>query len=1170
MLKSRKPQTLPLRWLLVLPSAVPMLLALAIASAVLQHQQRQATAALIERDRQTALATAKSTLDIRIGLAFQLGHINAESILTGILSLESNTLATAFRSQVQRLPIVGLSYGDRQGRVLGQRKTSSGRLQEFPAIGSWFERVLATGQPVWGNIERRAPTDNALTLTLGYPVGQPQPQGAIGVELGLDDLGTLLHQRLSFVPQARVYVVDRNGRMVATSTRETVFRSDRGSTPRQILATEAGDIYVRASAEVVAVSGATIVPFTVQGRTYHAQVLPWGNTLGLDWRVVAIVPAANVTEVPYRNLQTMVVLLGGVLSALLLSYLLAHQLSQPIRKLNAAARGFAQGDRSLRVEAQGAQELVELAASFNRMADVLSTSLTDLEMAKTALEDRVRERTAALQISEEKFATAFNASPNPSALLKLPEGILTEANAAFFRVTGYPPEEILGRPIAELRGLLSRRDFVVVSRILLGLGEVTNYEIDFHTQSGEQRTGLLSLEMVDFAGDVYVLGSLSDITDRKKMEAALQERDRLMEQQNQALVKLTRNKALTHGNVQSAFQEIAEVAATTLEITRASIWLFDFTGQTLTRLGSYDRRASTPPVPAVWEAHAYPQWFKALRTERLLVSPNVLGDRRFQELQKPYLQPQNITAAMVVPIQLGDRHTGSLCLEQTDMGHDWTLEEQAFARSLADFVSLSLEAFERRQTEMALQEAKEAADAANRAKSEFLANMSHELRTPLNGILGYAQILQRSPSLSPEDRQGVSVIYQCGQHLLMLINDILDLAKIEARRMELHPEDFHLRSFLSSTASMIAVKAEQKGLQFQMELAPDLPVGIRADVKRLRQVLVNLLGNAVKFTDQGHVTFRVRRTGKEEGTDRLQIEIEDSGIGIKTEDLARLFQPFTQVGEHSRHAEGTGLGLAITKRIVDLMGGNLQIESQLGQGSTFRVTLPVSLVGTLPEAPMGQQGTITGYRGSQRTVLVVDDKWENRSVVVNLLAPLGFRVQEAANGREALSLAQDSPPDLIVTDLVMPVMDGFELVRCLRSDRRLQDIPIIASSASTFDHNKQQSLEVGCNEFLPKPIDAEALFHKIQQLLHLEWQYEPSTAPEPPAAPTALHIPDAATLHQLLHLARRGRLAAIEEHIETLAQADPTYQTFVNQVTQFTQDFEIEKLQVFLQDALAS
>ncbi|NJK59332.1 MAG: PAS domain S-box protein [Oscillatoriales cyanobacterium SM2_1_8] len=678
-----------------------------------------------------------------------------------------------------------------------------------------------------------------------------------------------------------------------------------------------------------------MVPFSLQGRTYHAEVLPWGDDLGLDWRIVAVVPGANAAEVPYRNPQVIAVFLGGVLCALSLSYLLARRLSEPIRKLNAAARGLAQGDLSIRVEPQGAAELVELALSFNRMSDVLSTSLTDLEMTKTDLEARVRERTQALQISEEKFATAFNASPNPSTLLKLPEGTLAEANAAFFRATGYPPAEILGRPIAELRGLFSRRDFVVTSRILLGLGEVTNYEMDFQTKWGEQRTGLLSLEMLDFAGDVYVLGSLNDITERKEIEAALQERDRLMEQQNQALVQLTRSKALTHGNVQTAFQEIAEVAATTLEIARASIWLFDFDGQKLTRLGAYDRRSSPPPSPTVWEIHTYPQWFQSLTSDRLLVSPNVLGDRRFQELQRPYLRPQNILAAMVVPIQLGDRHTGSLWLEQTDMRHDWTLEEQTFARSLADFVSLSLEAFERRQTEIALQEAKEAADAANRAKSEFLANMSHELRTPLNGILGYAQILQRSAGLNVEDRQGVGVIYQCGQHLLMLINDILDLSKIEAQRMELLPEDFHLGTFLSSTAGMIAVKAAPKNLKFETILAPNLPVGIRADVKRLRQVLVNLLGNAVKFTDEGHVTFRAIALERGQGTCRLRLEVEDSGIGMRSEDLSRLFQPFTQVGEHSRHAEGTGLGLAITKRIVDLMGAPSPSKAGWGWAACF-------------------------------------------------------------------------------------------------------------------------------------------------------------------------------------------------------------------------------------------
>ncbi|MFQ3679412.1 MAG: ATP-binding protein [Pseudanabaenaceae cyanobacterium] len=1163
-------KALPLRWLLVVPSAAPLLLAVAIAGGGLWQQQRQAAEALIDRDRQTALATTVTALETRLGVAFALGQINAENILSGVLSPETTTLRKAFQFQVQRLPITGLSYGDRQGRFEGQRRISGDRLAEFRPIGSWYEQVLATGKPMWGDIERRDPTDNTLTLTLGYPVGKPTPQGAIGVELGLDDLGALIQQQLRFIPQARVYVVDRRRRMVATSTGESLFRSERGGMARQILATEAGDPYVRASAAMLPADHtvATTVPFTLQGRDYRAQMVPWGETLGLDWRVVAIVPAANAAEVPYANPQAIAVFFGGVLCALTLSYLLARQLSQPICKLNAAARGFALGDRSLRVEAEGAQELVELAASFNQMADVLSTFLTDLEMAKATLEDRVRERTEALQVSEEKFATAFNASPNPSILLKLPEGILAEANVAFFRATGYSPTEILGRSIAELRGLFSRRDFVVISRILLGLGEVTNYEIDFQTKWGEKRTGLLSLEMLDFASDVYVLASLSDITERKEIEAALRERDRLMEQQNQALVKLTRSKALTHGNIQSAFREIAEVAATTLEITRASIWLFDFSGQKLTCLGAYDRRQSSPPETAPWTAHTHPQWFKALCCDRLLVSPNVLGDRRFQELQADYLRPHNITAAMVVPIQLGERHTGSLCLEQTDVGHDWTLEEQSFGRSLADFVSLALEAFERRQTEIALQEAKEAADAANRAKSEFLANMSHELRTPLNGILGYAQILQRAKHLTAEDRQGVSVIYQCGQHLLMLINDILDLSKIEAQRMELHPEDFHLGTFLSSTAGMIAVKAEQKGLRFEMELAPELPVGIRADAKRLRQVLVNLLGNAVKFTDQGYVKFRIRLADRLQDTARLQFEVEDSGIGIQSEDLARLFQPFTQVGDQSRHAEGTGLGLTITKRIVDLMGGNLHVESQPGMGSTFRVTVPVSVIQNLTPDNARPQGVLAGYRGPQRTVLVVDDKWENRSVVANLLVPLGFRIQEARNGREGLTLAEGTPPDLIVTDLVMPVMDGFELVRCLRSHPKLQNIPIIASSASTFDHDKQHSMDVGCNEFLPKPIDAEALFAKIQKLLHLEWEYATPAIPEPTANTSTLLVPDAATLHKLLQLANRGRLAAIEEQVAALAQANPAYQTFVTQISQFTQDFEIEKLQAFLQAAL--
>ena len=278
---------------------------------------------------------------------------------------------------------------------------------------------------------------------------------------------------------------------------------------------------------------------------------------------------------------------------------------------------------------------------------------------------------------------------------------------------------------------------------------------------------------------------------------------------------------------------------------------------------------------------------------------------------------------------------------------------------------------ERKQAEMALTEAKEAAEAANRAKSEFLANMSHELRTPLNGVIGYAQILQRTQTLKAEDRSRIEVIHQCGTHLLTLINDILDLSKIEARKTELLPTDFHLPAFLQGVAEMCRIRAELKGIQFRYQAAAELPIGIRADEKRLRQVLINLLSNAIKFTDAGSVTFTV--SFAREGN--IRFEVRDTGIGIPPAKFQVIFQPFEQVSDAKRQSEGTGLGLAISQELVGLMDSTIQVQSELGAGSRFwfDVNLPEATE-WVKTAQTDQHGQIIGIKGSRPKILVVDDK----------------------------------------------------------------------------------------------------------------------------------------------------------------------------------------------------
>ncbi len=405
------------------------------------------------------------------------------------------------------------------------------------------------------------------------------------------------------------------------------------------------------------------------------------------------------------------------------------------------------------------------------------------------------------------------------------------------------------------------------------------------------------------------------------------------------------------------------------------------------------------------------------------------------------------------------------------------------AGKIERIVALIIDISQRKQAEIALQKAKKTADIANKAKSNFLANMSHELRTPLNGILGYAQILMWDDDITDKQKEGLEIIDNSGEYLLTLINDILDLSKIEADRIELYPTDINFHKFLRGIIDLFQVRAEQKDIIFVYEPLSHLPEGIYADEKRLRQVIINLLGNSVKFTEKGKVTLKV---GYHEN--RIRFQIEDTGIGITAEDLDNIFKPFQQSGNDNYKAEGTGLGLAITERIVELMDGKIYVESVLGEGSTFWFAID------LPEAknPIKKEmkeslPTIIGFEGNTKTILLIDAKWENRSVIVNLLMPLGFKVIEASNGQEGIDKAIDIQPDLIMTDLILPVVDGLEVVKCLRKLNEFKQTPIFAVTASVFDYNQKQSYEVGCNTFIPKPFRAEMLLENLQKFLDLAW-----------------------------------------------------------------------------------
>lgn len=476
--------------------------------------------------------------------------------------------------------------------------------------------------------------------------------------------------------------------------------------------------------------------------------------------------------------------------------------------------------------------------------------------------------------------------------------------------------------------------------------------------------------------------------------------------------------------------------------------------------------------------------------------------------------------------------------------------------------------------------AREKAEIDNRAKSEFLAGMSHELRTPFNSILGHTQILLRDKTLNANQQEALHSIQKSGEYLLTLINDILDLSKVETQKIELHPQHFRFREFLQNIVDLIQERTNAKNIDFKYDFDVELPITVNGDETRLRQVLVNLLGNAVKLTTQNQVTFKVKKSDRQSPTSNqtndkanstdfqfpltnIRFQIEDTSTGLAPEPLKNLFQPFQPAETKNRLTKESCLGLPLSQKMIEIMGGTLKAESIIGKGNIFWFELQLAEIEQWQPHEMVPGTTIKGYQGEQYKLLIIEKNLTNRMILFGLFISVGFDVIEAEDNQEGLEQAQTLLPDIII-------MDEFEAIRQIRQNPTLKDVIIIAALSNTLAKQREKCLEAGCDDFITKPIQTNEILEKLQKHLNLKWIYEAENQPQDSIDLVSQPMigPPANIAKVLYQLAMMGDIQGIIKQATELKHKESQLEPFAEQIQQLANRFQIEQLRQFIEPYL--